>query len=397
MYIGRYPHTVGCYGQDPYDENHVCIAARLREHGYETFLSGWNVPNPPEWAGYNHRLQYSPASKAATEFLRKIAPQPFYFHFSFHLVHRPFLDTFSRSMAQGLKVPPYLPDIQVVRDDLACLYSRISLLDECVGRILDAIRDRGLADDTVVVFTTDHGPAIARAKHTLYDPGIRTALLIRYRPLIQPGSRYNALLSNVDLLPTLMELLGLPLDESLHGRSFLGLILGEGYEPRTEVYAEHTWGRRARLWCYVPSRCVRTAQHKLIRNYNETPPYVDTAWLGRFGPERSIAEQWYGAPAPRCELYDLQVDPWELNNRADDATYTRVRRTLEKCLDAQLEETGDLIVLGFVPNKESMDDVPLWEQQGDGSYRLRAYSREESSEVPFGQPLREPWASAQIR
>jgi hypothetical protein len=372
------------------------MAARFRAHGYATFLSGWNVPNSPEWAGYEQQLPLSPTSEGVAQFFSEIRARPFFVHFSFGLVHRPFLDTFSQSVARALTVPPFLPDIGLVRQDLACLYYRISLLDKCVGRIVDAIRDTGLDENTIVVFTTDHGPAVARAKHTLYDTGIRTALLLRYPPMIQPGCSYDTLLSNVDLFPTLMKLAGLPMPEGLHGQSFIGLLVGADHESRSEIYAEHTWGRRAGLWHYSPSRCMRTEQHKLIYNYTEIPPFVDTPWLARFGPDRSIVEQWYGAPAPRWELYDLQADPWELDNRADDPACAAVCRTLGERLKAHLQETDDLILQGFAPNKGAKPDVPLWERQGDGSYRLRAYSREEASEVPFGEPLRQRWANTGI-
>lgn len=396
MYTGQHPASVGCYGQDAYDEDMVCIAAHLSERGYGTYLCGWNVPNPPEWAGYQHRLPYRPDSERTREFFRKIGAglaQPFFAHFSFGLVHRPFLDTFSQWIARALDVPPYLPDTEMVRRDLACLYHKVGLLDRAVGRILDAIREYGLDENTVVVFTTDHGAAIARAKHTLYDSGIRTALLIRYPGIAQVGSRCDALLSNVDLLPTLLEMAGLPARAGIHGRSFQALIAGGACQPRPEVYAAQTWGRRSGLWYYAPARSIRTAHYKLIRNYTETPPFIDTDWLGRFGADRSEAEDRYGAPAPSHELYDLQADPWELHNLADDPAHTALCARLEQQLSRHLEAMGDLVVRGPVPNREGRPDVPLWERQADGTYRLRAYDRTEGSDVPLGEPLRDPWAS----
>ena len=396
IYAGMHPSAVGCYGQDAYDEGTVCMAARLRESGYSTHLCGWNVPNPPEWAGYEHRLPYRPDSEQTRDFIRErgsSAERPFFAHFSFTLVHRPFLDTYSQSVARALDVPPYLPDTEMVRQDLACLYYKVGLLDRAVGRILGAIREAGLQENTIVVFTTDHGPAIARAKHMLYDTGIRTALLIRYPVLVQAGSRCDALLSNVDLSPTLIEMAGLPAPADIHGRSFLGLLTDNEFRPRQDVYAAQTWGRRSGKWYYAPARCVRTARYKLIRNYTETPPYVDTDWLGRFGAHRGDVEARYGAPAPPRELYDLQADGWELNNLADDPAHAGLCAQLEQRLTQHLEATDDLIVSGPVPNKEDKPDVPLWERQVDGSYRLRAYDRNEGSDVPLGESLREPWAS----
>jgi arylsulfatase A-like enzyme len=256
-----------------------------------------------------------------------------------------------------------------------------------VGRILDAIDEHGLTADTLVIFTTDHGPAIARAKHMLYDPGLRTALMIRWPGLIAPGQVSDALLSNVDLLPTMTDLIGIPAPSGHQGHSFHGLLSEDAgaYEPRSAAYAAQTWGRRSGLWYYSPARCIRTAKHKLIRNDTETPPYVDTDWLGRFGADRAEVEARYGAPSPAYELYDLVADPWELHNIAGEPGHAHLCDDLDRQLTQHLTTIGDQILEGFVPNREGHPDVPLWESQSGGSYRLRAYRREEGSDVPFGE------------
>ena len=392
IYAGVHPGSVGCYGQDAYDEDTICIARLLREHGYSTYLSGWNVPNPTEWAGYQTRLSYGPDSEYTRGLFREYgsSDQPFFAHFSFALVHRPYLDTYSQRMARILNVPAYLPDTEMVRRDLSCLYHRVGLLDMAVGRILDGIRENGLGKNTIIVFTTDHGPAVARAKHTLYDSGIRTALIIRNSGTVEAGRRHDALLSNVDLMPTLLEMAGLPVPVDIHGSSFLGLLSGKDNPRRTKVYAAQTWGKRAGLWYYTPARCIRTERYKLIRNFTETPYYIDTDWLGRFGADRSAVQDRWGSPSPSYELYDLQTDPWELHNLADETGCQSVHKDLGERLDRHLARTGDRILDGFVPNRGGKPEVPLWERQSDGTFHLRAYNRMEGSDVPFGEPLIEP-------
>jgi len=394
IYAGRYHQSVGCYGQDAYDDDTVMIAQHLGDRGYTTYLSGWNVPNDPAWAGYQVRMPFPPDSERTHNFftdrcLCRPERGPFFAHFSLNLVHRPFGDTYSQSRARTLEVPPYLPDSELVRRDLACLIYRIGLLDCAVGRILDAIHDSGLVERTLVVFTTDHGPAIARAKHTLYDPGIRTALMIRWPGVIPEGVEIGSLVSNVDLFPTLMAILGLSVPEAVQGQSFVPLLVGGAHEPRQAVCAAQTWGRRAGLWWYTPARSIRTESHKLIRHYASTPFFVDTDWLGRFGPNRDAVQAMYGAPAPAEELFDLEADPWEQVNLADGPAHSEVRQSLARRLDHHLAHIGDRILEGVVPNKEGKPDVPLWEQLPDGTYRLRRYDIRESSDVPFGQPLRQ--------
>ena len=390
LYTGRYPHAVGCYGQEPYDEDQVCMGKLFHQDGYKTMVAGWQICNPWQWAGYEHALPYEPASERTPEVFREHSArdkQPFFAHFSFNLVHRPFRDTFSQFVARSVEVPPCLPDTDTVRQDLACLCYLVASLDGHVGRILDAIRENGLEENTIVVFAADHGPSIARAKHTLYDTGIRTALIIRYPRLIHAGRRHDALLGNVDLLPTLLELAGLPVPDNVDGRSFLALLTGAAYTPRTEVYSEQSWGHWGGGNYYQPSRCLRTGRYKFIRNYTSTPFFVDPGWLGRFGPHREMVEERFGAASPQCELYDIQADPWELSNLAADPHYCELRAELAERLSSHLRTTGDAILSGSIPYKAGLTQAPLWEQQEDGSYRLRPYRHGEYGDVPFGEAI----------
>ena len=215
-----------------------------------------------------------------------------------------------------------------------------------MGQILNALDDRGLADETVVVFTTEHGVATARAKHTLYDAGIRTTLLMRYPSEIAPGTVYGDLISNLDLLPTVMDLCGLEKSDGILGRSFRGLFSGAGWAGRSVVFAEQTWGRRAGNWYYTPMRCVRSDQFKLIRNFARVPNYVDNGWVNRFQNRREVVQALFSRPAPERELYSLADDPYELNNVADDPRFSKVRDDLEGQLTAFLKETEDPIFDG---------------------------------------------------
>jgi arylsulfatase A-like enzyme len=383
MYTGQHPASVGCYGQEVYHQDSIAIARRFKEHGYATCLSGWNILNSPEWAGYDMRLPDKPEKISEPTDLFLSLPQPFFAHFSFGLVHRPYGNLPDPHALVNSAMPPYLPDLPLVRRDLACFAAQVARLDQQVGNLLDGLQQSGLSDRTITVFTTDHGPALARAKHTLYDSGLRTALLIRYPDRILPGSTCSALLSNIDLMPTLLELAGLPIPGSIAGRSFLPLLDGKEEAGRDAVFAAHTWGRRAGLWYYTPSRCVRTQAYKLIRNYTGTPCYVDTDWLARFGAERRIPEQLYGHSTPEWELYDLQADPWELTNRAGERQLEPVQAELARLLDRHLHETGDRIRLGFVPNQENKPDVPLWVRAEGGAWQLRPFYPAESGEMPF--------------
>ena len=387
-YSGRMPHSTGVTGQFPLHEGEVCLAEWFRRGGYHTTLVGTlKILNDPAWAGFAETVPVpggsSPGETTAAVIRAHRLRRPFFLSVSFDRVHRPFGSEFDAALAEQIDVPAYLPDLPLVRKDLATLARQIERLDAEVGQILAALNDAGLRDNTLVVFTTEHGPAIGRAKHTLYDSGLKIALLLRYPPLIPAGARFDHLLSNLDLLPTLLALAALPLPSNLHGRSFAPLLAGEEFTGRSEVFAEQSWGRRAGRHYYTPIRAIRTQRYKYIHSFSDTPPYIDTDWLARFGADRQIPQARYGVPAPPAELYDLTVDPDELHNLADEPARAEILSVLRQRLLDFLAQTGDPVLAGVVPNRAGKPDVPLWEKQPDGSFRLRAYHLEESGERPF--------------
>ena len=194
---------------------------------------------------------------------------------------------------------------------------------------------------------------------------------------------YGDLISNLDLLPTLMDLCGLEEPDGILGRSFRGLFSGAGWAGRSVVFSEQTWGRRAGNWYYTPMRCVRSDQFKLIHNFARVPNYVDNGWVNRFQNRREVVQVLFSRPAPERELYSLTDDPYELNNVADDPRFSKVRDDLERQLTAFLKETEDPILMGFVPNREGHSDVPQWIKQSDGSFLLEADREIYHSEQPF--------------
>ncbi len=217
IYTGLMPHQLGVTGQETLllRGNAPPLAARFRDAGYRTVLCGrLMVLNDPDEMGFTEQLETGHEEQAATAaaFLEAAGAggSPFLLSVSFTQCHRPFGPRFDPEVAERVEVPPYLPDTAATRRDLATLAWQIHDLDQRVGLILAAIDRAGLANDTLVVFTTEHGPAIARAKHTTYDSGLRTALLLRLPGVIPVGTTVDTMTSNVDLLPTLTDLCALP-------------------------------------------------------------------------------------------------------------------------------------------------------------------------------------------
>jgi len=259
-----------------------------------------------------------------------------------------------------VQVPPHLPDLPGLRQDLADLHSMITcVVDTAVGRILDKLRETGLENDTLVIFTTDHGiDMIPLAKGTLYDSGTEVALLMRYPKSFPKGKVFDQLLSGVDLLPTLTEFVGIDSPADIDGHSFLPLIEERPYTARESIFTENTWHG-----AYEPMRAIRTEKFKLIRNFRAyRVSYLYDRPLAR---ETEIMRLCYGHMQPIEELYDLEKDPYEKNNLAStmgfgsyytgnftpgDPEYFETLNDLRKQLKDHMEETNDPLLKGPVPH-----------------------------------------------
>lgn len=244
-------------------------------------------------------------------------------------------------------VPAYLPDTPEVRRDIARHYDNIALMDRWVGERLEELRAAGLLDDTVVIWTTDHGDGLPRAKRSIYDSGLRVPFIVRLPNRERAGTVDARLVSFVDLAPTLLALAGAPIPGHLHGQDFLQ----EAAPRRRYVYAA-----RDRL-DELPdrSRAVRDSRFKYIRNYQPERPLLGPLYfrenLAAMAELRRLHREQALAPAlarylepsrPAEELYDLADDFEEMRNRIDDPAYQDELRRLREELDRWLNEVGDL-------------------------------------------------------
>lgn len=249
-------------------------------------------------------------------------------------------------------VPPYYPDTELVRADLARHYNNIHLMDQQVGAMLQQLEADGLAESTVVVWTTDHGDGLPRAKRELYDSGIRVPMIVRWPEALRPadavpGGVDEQLVSFVDFAPTVLALAGAPAPDYLAGRVFAGPS-ARGPERRF-VYAaadrvDEVTDRR---------RAVRDTSFKYIRNYERGPGARHLAFrdnqdlmreLWRLEGEGALspeAARWF-APRPAEELYALSEDPDELVDLAADSAHGATLARLREALDAWLVRDDDL-------------------------------------------------------
>lgn len=262
-------------------------------------------------------------------------------------VHRPWPpEDYMSANPAAVDVPPYLPDNPHTRADIAGFHGAIGQMDEAFGMILSALNADPDAGNTLVIFTTDHGAAFPRAKGTLYDSGVKVALLLRPPPQwkVRPA-RIKALASHLDIAPTLIELAGGLPGKELSGRSLAAVVHGVGtqIDESRELYFEKTYHDG-----YDPLRAIRTADAKYIRNYRAGPMLPLAADLENSETRAGMGDA-HLRPRPLEELYLLQSDPWELNNVAESTEYGELKARLANRLDQYLARSSDPLLAGDVP------------------------------------------------
>lgn len=361
---GMYPHVNGMIGLAhrgwSLRPEIRCLPHYLADGDYATHLFGFQHESfqHPERLGYQHIDTASIKASVVAEKVRACIERqpavPFFIMAGFDETHRPFdRPGYEFDPPDAVTIPPWLPDIPAVRKEIGQLNGMVKAADHAVAEIRTAIARHPQAENTLFIYTTDHGTAMPRAKGMLYDPGIRTALLMHWPAGFAGGRRMDDLIINVDLLPTLLDAAGLPTPDGLHGRSFLPLLRGEAYRPHDHIFTELTWHDR-----YNPVRSVRTMQSKYIRSFIEAPlVYMPTDILTSPSGQ-AVAAAYYGSIRPPEEFYDLAADPLEQTNLANDPAHGGTLAHLRDLLDAWMQKTDDSLLHATVPGKS--EDEPGW-------------------------------------
>ncbi len=377
MVTGRYPHANGIMGLchadfhwDLYDDE-IHLARRLGNRGYHTALIGIiHETDHPERMGFDEiyrRADDQPhvapamrlASKAAGWLGSRASEStaPFYLQLGFLEPHRAHQTPTQwppthRPAENGATIPPYLRDNEGAAEEMAYFEASVRTADDAVGVVLQALDAGGLADNTLVIFTADHGIPFPRAKCTLYDPGLEVPLIMRWPAgPWQAGAVLDAMVSNVDYVPTLCDLLGLPEPEHCHGTSFAPLLTGGTFTPREELFAEMTYHDY-----YDPIRAVRSRTHKLLVSFCCNKAIMDPTqqWWHKTAPV--VPAKPHATRHGLVELYDLRSDPLEFVNVADDPAQAGVRDAMLRRLHDWMVGTGDPLLDG-VPASPRHDEA----------------------------------------
>jgi N-sulfoglucosamine sulfohydrolase len=351
------------------------VVHSLREAGYWSGLIGeQHLSADPETLGYDRvadidTTHVETVAPAAVALLREHPPQPFFLSVGFFETHREYFPATSIRDSLYSLPPGNLPDTPETRQDMASYKASARSLDQGVGAVLNALDEHDIADDTLVILTTDHGLAFPGAKATLTDRGIGVLLIMRGPGGFHGGRVSEALVSQIDLYPTICELVGLDPPDFLQGRSILPVMRKETEEVNDAIFAELTYHA-----AYEPQRAIRTRRWKYIRRFGdrELPVLANVD----DGPTKElfIAEGWGERPLPREALYDLLFDPVESHNLADEPAHAGVLAELQGRLDAWMADTDDPLLDGDVepppgaivndPDSLSAAELPAAEPHG---------------------------------
>ena len=255
----------------------------------------------------------------------------------------------------ALPIPPYMIDTPKTRAGLANYYQDITTMDRHLGEVLNSLAAHGFANNTLFVYTTDQGAEWPRSKWTLYDTGIRVPLIIRWPGKVTAGSTCDALISFVDVTPTLVDVAGGQPAENLDGRSFLPVVLGKCKDFREKIYGTHTGDKQMNVF---PQRCVRDRRYKYILNLRP-----ECVWTTHFtkvdgipNSHKDIWDSWVKKAAsdphaarlldliehhPAEELYDTWNDADELKNLAGRADLQPVLEAMRRDLKEWMTAQGD--------------------------------------------------------
>jgi len=358
------------------------LPVMLEQLGYRTARIGKHHNGPEEIYHFQEKLKGSSRSPVemannCEAFITGDDKKPFFLYFATsdphrgggkaqELEHKP--DRFGNKPNKGafpgvkevfydpakVNVPHFLPDTPTCRAELAQYYQSVSRIDQGLGRLIEILKKNGQWENTLVVFTSDHGMAFPGGKTTVYEGGLHVPFIVRNPAQPKRGNVNNAMVSFVDIVPTLLDYAGgldpktgtakpevatMPAGRrtkkgpySFHGRSFLPILAEQNPKGWDTIYASHTFHE---IQMYYPMRVVRDRKYKLIWNIAHPLPYpfasdlwAAPTWQAQFTKgmdamygKRTVRDYIH---RPKFELYDISADPHETKNLAVDPKHAKV-------------------------------------------------------------------------
>ena len=325
----------------------------LRENGYLTYNK--------DKGDYNFIISDSTWSEYGTNKKITKADSPIFAVYNYNVTHESSMWQRDKEPLmvdpKDLKIiPPIFPDDSIVRHSLAVNYSNLIEMDRQVGKLVNQLKEEDLYDDSYIFFYSDHGGPFPRHKRAIYETGTKVPFFVKLPKGKKEKIDTNEFLSFIDFAPTVLSIAGIEVPSFLQGKAFLGKYKDQSKREYLFTASDRFDENPDRI------RAVRDDKFKYIRNYfPENSHALNVAYRrqmvlmrhltslhlqGKLSKEHDL---WFRVPKLREELYDLENDPFELNNLSDKPEYSNQLNNLSKVLDDWIKEIDDL---GRIPEKE---------------------------------------------
>lgn len=348
---GRFPHSTNAGELHlPLPAEQTLFSTPLREAGYYTASIGkWHLGNSvipqmdlvKQGGGPGGEADWVPTLKSRPKdkpfFMWMAATDP-------HRGYKPGAIDIPHTIAD-VRVPPIFPDTSDVRGDLALYYDEISRFDEYIGKVVEELTAQGILDETFILIMSDNGRPFPRCKTTVLEDGVHTPFIVRYPPLVQPGSISNSLISTIDIAPTIIELAGAEQLKSFQGHSFVSVLREPESVSQLMVFSEHNWHDYRAF-----ERSICTPRYRYIRNWVPALPGTPPAdavrsptydEMKRLNASNQLSREQhfvFNEPQPAEELYDVLRDPHCLKNLLETDSPAAEIKQVHADLKAKLQQ-----------------------------------------------------------
>ncbi|WP_209309640.1 sulfatase family protein [Tamlana crocina] len=363
--FGRQSKTVDKVGIHEYLKT---LPELLQEHGYFTGITQKFHMSPPWKFPYSDRnpVNNDPDQfkNVISQYIASAGDKPFFIQANIAPPHRNFdhhMDKFSEFLPnpEDIEVPEYLADTPEMRKDLAKYYGSVQLADACAGSIISALKEKNLLESTIIIYTSDQGEPYHRAKASAYYAGLHVPF-VASGPSIVKNKISDALISHIDIMPTILDYANIDIPSSVQGKSLKSLLNGkqEKLSNRDYIFGEHNSHGPIRAEHY-PSRAVFDGRYYYIKNLMHSKTYelpadlkVEKGWGNHSYQATLKAKESHPVQysllkqlesgRPKEELYDMKNDFGQINNLVNNPEYKEKLKELREAINAWRKETGDL-------------------------------------------------------
>ncbi|WP_247236642.1 sulfatase [Telluribacter sp. SYSU D00476] len=345
IYSAVVPEYVKCFPEYLRKAGYYATNNEKQDYQFEAPVTVWDESSP------------------AATFRNRPDGKPFFAVFNFMITHESQLFGRKDSLlvdVNEVNVPPIYQDTKIVRQGIARMLTNIERMDSQVGELIRMLKEDGLYDNTIIFFYSDHGGSLPWTKREVLERGTHIPLIVRMPGAANAGTVNNDLISAVDFAPTVLSLAGIPIPKYMQGQAFLGKQ--KAAKARQYVFA----GRDRMDSHYDRVRMVRDKRYRYLYNYMPEKPYYqplryrmsipmmqEIITLRDQGKLDSIPMNWFKTK-PVEELYDVENDPYELNNLAGDPKFTKKLTELRNAFQTWTKQVGDMAA---IPEREMISQM----------------------------------------